>query len=239
MSGYIKGEWAKRFESKFKMQKDGDILILMLNKDTSIAVNIPEIYEKYEKEASHLNCENLLYHAEYILTMRNIFDVLYYLARDELVDAIYESSSLNIKRLPWYFSSLQKTLSNPTELLELYDISVKFKLVKLEALIILANLLKDEILKYINNLNFCFYSYINININNNRKPSNSVKRTFEFLFDVPGDSKNKKRFLDWVGRREPIRIIRNTEGENREVFYDSEEDDLSEDDMQNKRIKTN
>ena len=65
-----------------------------------------------------------------------------------------------------------------------------------------------------------------------------LKRALEFLFDVPIKisqkyAENKKIFLDWVGPREPIRIVRTDGGfgDPIEVFYDSDNSESSDDEI--------
>jgi hypothetical protein len=97
---------------------------------------------------------------------------------------------------------------------------------------ILCNLLKDELEKYINNLNLFFYLFTR-----ESSPSstgvgvpNIIKKYIEELYDVIGSfstercKKEKRNFLKWVGTRNPIQI-RHTEDRTFRIFYDEEDED--------------
>jgi hypothetical protein len=194
---YIKGYWAVLFKEK------------------GYEPETIEVFLDYNKTSKITNSINLFYQVNYLLHMKEIFDKMYFVEKDYMLD--------NSIKIPHYYYNKYELIMNATSLINEKGVSEKF--------IILCNLLKDELEKYINNLNLFFYLFIRESPHASGVP-NIIKKYIEELYDVIESfstercKKEKHNFLKWVGSRIPIEI-RHTEDGTRRIFYDEEDEDTN------------
>jgi hypothetical protein len=235
---YVKGRWSKFLEERFKITDSAEFIkIEITDKIEFVAEKYIDYKEEYEREASYMNCLNLLYQADYILSKQQLHGLLWHQISDD-IDRIFEEKIFTVQKVFKYLETIQKSIEYSEEIYdEIYDICLKYNLRKLEAFIILSNLLNEEIVKYVNNLNNVFNSFLNSERSESMQNRNSVGRTFKFLFNVPKNIVRDKvfreinePFLYWVKDRKPIRReqFRTWEGDVivEDIFYDRNIDDL-------------
>jgi hypothetical protein len=173
----------------------------------------------YKTTAKVTNSLNLFYEVNYLLNMKELFDEMYIEERLKFIDK-------SIK-LPHFFDNKYKLIINANLLSPPSNgsvMSTKFY--------ILCNLLKDELEKYINNLNLFFYLFTRESSLSSTGVGipNIIKKYIEELYDVIESfstercKKEKRNFLNWVGSRNPIQI-RYNEDRTRRIFYDEEDED--------------
>jgi hypothetical protein len=196
---YIRGTWAVLF------------------KERNFEPKIQEHLD-YRKTAEVTNSINLFYEANYLLSMKELFDEMYLDEKEIMLN--------NSIKLPHYYYNKYELIMNATSLMN-ERVSEKF--------IILCNLLKDELEKYINNLNLFFYLFTRDSTSSSTPKGNGVqniiKKYIEELYDVIESfstercKQEKRNFLNWVGARNPIAVVRN-EDRTRRIFYDEEDEDI-------------
>lgn len=202
---YIKGYWATLFKEKGYEPKTINVFL------------------DYKTTADVTNSMNLFYQVNYLLSMKKLFDDMYIEERLKFIDK-------SIK-LPHNFDNKYKLIINANLLTPPPSngsvMSTKFY--------ILCNLLKDELEKYINNLNLFFYLFTRESSTSSTgvDVSNIIKKYIEELYDAIESfsaarcKKEKSNFLKWVGDRNPIQI-RHTEDRTFRIFYDEEDEDADE-----------